>query len=608
MLWQEKVSLFAGIYHRPDNRIPKMASVKKRSKLFSVFIYLFFNMCVAVISGIYSQTFFNGTPEWISEARGQVATGLGVADINMDGWEDIVVANGNDILRQSVEVYFNNGNGTFPVTPGWQSADVDYHGHLAIGDINGDGYPDVAVSVFLGPGKFYEPGLVKVYFNNQGQLETFPGYQTADSMFTFSCALGDADADGDLDLAVAGGQPYHYGVGPYFTSGRIYYNQSGVLDSLPGWLSQNSMGALDVAFADMDCNGYLDLIFGCELTPNSIFLADSMGRISTIPSWQSQDNNHYANSITITHISNDIYPDLIVSDNNQLGGNGQFKGYYFNSAPSGFSMPAWTSAPISYASGIITADLDGNGKADLIGGRWWGRVYIYKDSSYTISMKPDWFSGTSSVIEAFALRDVDQDGLYNLVLRDTVAQDTLKIYYLHDMQFEKFIALTVNNRNLQQGIDYCTVPDGEWISFRQYLVYGDQLEIEYQSSWRKDLVVTNWDGSIGNFLFYNRFVPTSLSEKPQMPRTIDINVYPNPFNSSCRFTLTLDQSKYIQFYIYDLLGRRIRDIVHAKLSAGTHFFEWNGMDQNGQDMGTGMYFYVLESAGEYYSGRLLMIK
>ena len=108
--------------------------------LLAVFIILTF-------SKLYSQIPYNQTPNWISTDVTSVSTGGMFADINQDGWLDYVVANGNDMARQKVVVYYNNGNGTFATTPNWQSTDIDYHGHLDVGDVNGDGYPDVAVSV-----------------------------------------------------------------------------------------------------------------------------------------------------------------------------------------------------------------------------------------------------------------------------------------------------------------------------------------------------------------------------------------------------------------------------------------------------------------------------
>jgi len=72
--------------------------------------------------------------------------------------------------------------------------------------INLDGWIDVAVSVYIGPDGFGDPGKVKVYYNQEGELEGIPSFESY-NFYTFSCALGDADGDGDLDLAATGGEP-----------------------------------------------------------------------------------------------------------------------------------------------------------------------------------------------------------------------------------------------------------------------------------------------------------------------------------------------------------------------------------------------------------------
>ena len=74
---------------------------------------------ILAFSKFYSQIPYNQTPSWISTDVTSVSTGGMFADINQDGWLDYVVANGNDIARQKVVVYYNNGNGTFPTAPNW---------------------------------------------------------------------------------------------------------------------------------------------------------------------------------------------------------------------------------------------------------------------------------------------------------------------------------------------------------------------------------------------------------------------------------------------------------------------------------------------------------
>jgi hypothetical protein len=554
---------------------------------------------------------FNTTPEWISIAQGRYATGLGIADINGDEWDDIIVANGNDILRQPVSVYYNNGDGTFPTLPSWNSSDVDYHGHLSVGDINGDNLPDVAVSIFLGPGSFSEPGGVKVYLNTGSSLESVPSYRTADSVFTFSCALGDADGDGDLDLAVAGGQPYNLGVGPYTTYGRIYYNQNGSLETLPGWLSQELMGAMDVDFADMDRNGFLDVIFASHLTPNYLYLADSRGQISTQHSWNSQDADYHANSLTVARMDGNDYLDLIISDNDQLGGQGKYKAYLFNAPPSGQSSPGWYSTTGGYGSAVFAEDLTLDGNPDLLAGRWWGQVEMYVGIPNSLTPNPVWASGTTSVIEAFELRDLDQDG--RMVGRDTIniSIDSVHVVYLRHSGVEKINSVFLNGQPFFAGTDYCNVPGRQWLSFKVPLFNGDQLIVIYDISIDRDLTVTNWDPDIGNYLFYNQTNPsTGIAVQPaKTPGEFELfQNYPNPFNPTTKIGYRISDIGFTELKIYDMLGRAVKTLVNQELLPGNYMVEWDGTDNSVQQVPGGFYFYRLRTGSSEKTRRMLLIK
>ncbi|MEK9135479.1 MAG: VCBS repeat-containing protein, partial [Bacteroidota bacterium] len=164
---------------------------------------------LSLVLPLKAQVPFNTLPTWTSTDVSNYSTGAAWADINKDGWLDLVVANGNDMARQRVVVYLNRGTGSLPTTPNWQSADIDYHGHLSVGDVNKDGYVDVAVSVYIGAAGFSQKGKIKLYLNRGGTLETSPSWVSRDSFYTFSCAFGDANGDGDLDLAAACGEAYN---------------------------------------------------------------------------------------------------------------------------------------------------------------------------------------------------------------------------------------------------------------------------------------------------------------------------------------------------------------------------------------------------------------
>ena len=143
-------------------------------------------------------------------------------------------------------VYYSH-SGSLEETASWFSSNTEYTGHCSVGDIDDDGYPDFAVADFIGYDGFSTGNRSHVYMNNGGILSTTPDWTTDDSIYTFSCAFGDADGDGDLDLAFATGESYN-GI---LQNNLIYYNVDGVWQTSPGWQS-----AAGTAFRKDGHDGY----------------------------------------------------------------------------------------------------------------------------------------------------------------------------------------------------------------------------------------------------------------------------------------------------------------------------------------------------------------
>ncbi len=466
-------------------------------KFSSLFLFI-------ILAGyIYSQVPFPQNPDWISTDVSSVSTGGAFADINQDGWLDFVVANGNDISIQKLVVYYNNGDGTFPTTPSWQSADIDYHGHLDVGDVNNDGWPDVAVSVYIGTGGFTTPGKVKLYLNNNGTLSSNPDWVSADLFYTFSCAFGDADGDGDLDLAVAGGEAYYNNP----AQPRIYYNTGGMLETLPSWKGTASIYSYDVDWADFDNDGDLDVVFAGESNPNYIFenYGDS---ISVTPTWQSTDASQYANSLFIGDVNNDGFLDLAISDNSQLGGSGKFKMYLNNNGTLN-TTPFWTSSFSGYGSGINLADIDNDYDLDLITGGWWQPVRIYLNNNGTFPTTPQYTSTSTSVVEVITVGDVDKDATQREVM---VGFGPQKLFYFWRTPIND-LRVIVDWDTLQYN-EYCYDSENGWIMLADQPDSGVTILIEPTISWDLDMGITNWDQNKGNYLFLNTSDPVfAVTEK-----------------------------------------------------------------------------------------------
>lgn len=84
--------------------------------------------------------------------------------------------------------------------------------------------------------------------------------------------------------------------------------------------------------------------------------------------------------------------------------------------------------------------------------------------------------------------------------------------------------------------------------------------------------------------------------------------YPNPFNPSTEIRFTLPSQGRVTLAIYDLLGRRIRTLVDGIRTAGTHQVRWDGRDDIGRIVASGVYFYRLTAQGQQQTRRLTFIR
>lgn len=428
--------------------------------------------------------------------RSGIATGGAFADINGDGFLDLVVANGNDIQRQKLDVFYNDGDGNFPNNPSWSSTDIDYHGHLAVGDVNSDGWPDVAVSVFLGAGGFGDLGHVKLYLNQGGALESTPSWRSADEFYTFSCAFGDADADGDLDLAVATGEPYF---GPT-AKNRIYFNLGGTLETSPSWLSNPVDHAMDVSFGDANADGYLDLAFATAKGPTRVFFFDpSMGMPSNFAGFTATDNNNQnGNTCTWLDLDGDGFLELGVSDNDQLsGGSGTFK-VYGNNAGTLTPTPVWSDFG-GYTSSFAAADLMRDGYPEIAGGLWWGGAWVYDNPNGTPSSNRDWESAKNSVSEAIFFGDLDGRGLRTETF--AIAANGGTTFHLPESPIQEILSVRADGVLLNLS-EYCADPAAGWVALDRIPSIGVQIEALWSDE--LDMGMTNWDSSVGNQVWYRQ--------------------------------------------------------------------------------------------------------
>ena len=100
---------------------------------------------------------------------------------------------------------------------------------------------------------------------------------------------------------------------------------------------------------------------------------------------------------------------------------------------------------------------------------------------------------------------------------------------------------------------------------------------------------------------------TPVENKPG-PRRLALHAnVPNPFNPSTTISFDVpDGAPMVSLRIYDAAGRLVRTLVQSKLSAGQHQVQWQGRDDSGHSVASGVYHLRME-AGEFKSSRKMAL-
>jgi hypothetical protein len=97
---------------------------------------------------------------------------------------------------------------------------------------------------------------------------------------------------------------------------------------------------------------------------------------------------------------------------------------------------------------------------------------------------------------------------------------------------------------------------------------------------------------------------------PPDPLPIGISLaelMPNPFSGGTRLDLRIDRPRALLATVYDTRGRRVRTIADRSFSAGPATLEWNGRDDHGRAVSAGVYFLSVESEGQRWIKKAVVL-
>ncbi|MBL7149586.1 MAG: T9SS type A sorting domain-containing protein, partial [Candidatus Cloacimonetes bacterium] len=82
------------------------------------------------------------------------------------------------------------------------------------------------------------------------------------------------------------------------------------------------------------------------------------------------------------------------------------------------------------------------------------------------------------------------------------------------------------------------------------------------------------------------------------PNVIHLSNYPNPFNPETKIVFNLPEEGNVKLEIYNIKGQKVKTLLDCYMSPGHSEMIWNGRDDNGKRVSSGVYFYKLNVNGK----------
>ncbi|TMQ47305.1 MAG: hypothetical protein E6K71_10310 [Candidatus Eisenbacteria bacterium] len=537
---------------------------------------------------------------------------IAIGDLSGDGNPDLATANFGG--SNTASVLLGHGDGTFDTKVDYEAGYAPVS--IAVGDVNGDGKQDLVTADFISSTVSLLLGVGDGTF--QPKLEYLAGGSPN------SVAVGDVNGDEKPDLVTANGSRATVSV--------LLGHGDGAFEAAASY-DVGSPGAYpnSVAIGDVSGDGNPDLVTANEVFNTvSVLLGHGDG---TFPTETEYGVGSAPRSIAIGDVSGDGRPDLVTANFGSntvsvLLGNGD--GTFGTNADyeTGFS-------PVSVAIG----DVSGDGKLDLVTANYFRDAVsvLPGNGDGTFQAKTDY--GTGGGPSSVAIGDLNADGKLDLATANTGCSTVSVLLNIGQTPttLEAALDLDPNVINLKDHAPWVTAyiePSGfeaasiDITSLRlagsvppapKFAVVGDHdrngkpdLMVKFHREALDPLLTlgVNELQVTGRLVTGEEFKGSDrirVIQPGQGPRPATIS--PNPLNPEGILTFRTVTAGRVSVKMFDLQGGLVRILAEIPLlPAGEHELRFDGRGDGGKSLASGVYFYRIETAAGLQTGRFVVLK
>ncbi len=102
--------------------------------------------------------------------------------------------------------------------------------------------------------------------------------------------------------------------------------------------------------------------------------------------------------------------------------------------------------------------------------------------------------------------------------------------------------------------------------------------------------------------------PTDVATNTTAPGLLLEPSAPNPFHASTTLSFSLPNSNRVEIGIYDVRGRRVRALLDDRLAGGRSAVTWDGKDDTGRSLVSGVYFWKLKASSGEATQRMVLLR
>jgi len=658
-----------------------------------------------------------GEPAWTSSGAGLARAAATAGDVDGDGWDELIVGNARDASggtdAGAARLYRGRDGGWSDCTwaaTGRQGGDAYGHSVAGVGDVNGDGFADIAVGAPHATVSVEDEGAVYCYFGSPTGPGTQPdfvarGGQRGSQMGFDVAGAGDVNGDGYGDIIV-GALLY---TAPEVHEGRVfvyYGNPYGLSDSLR-WVGEIDQSEAWFGYAvatagDVNGDGYSDVLVGAPyydgsaLDEGAVFAyfggpdGLSASRLQRLEVGRA-DAGFGMSVACAGDVNGDFFGDVIIG----AGGTaftrlGRGAAFVFDGRLFGIeSRPSWSR--LEARDGFVVkgvGDVDGDGYSDVAvgdplfdgAGQEAGRVAVFGGGSAGVSGIPRWsvqgsLAGEQLGAALVAPGDANGDGWSDVAALARGDSATVALYTTRSAEcrsvlrqqvrpgvpgnvsilgytgHENLLLLRVTVRppagaasvwveceaqSFSEAWDDGAPPSTRLVRrllpsertagsrvVMDILVPVDAADrvLKWRARVGADSPVyagARWysppNNTAGSAVVRNGPWP-DVPPPPEPPPSPDPRYaftvqapYPNPFNPSVTVRFTLDEPGRVEVSVYDVRGAKVRTLLLETLGRGPHEARWEGDDDRGMRVGSGVYFVRVESDGRVASRKLVLVR